>query len=230
SLGEFSAFASVTDILPSSPLVDVVFYCGLTMRRVVEHDELSCSNYAMCVVNPNSVSQTFDDPALHEVVDTISNVRDCLLDIVNLNVEYVCAGELVAFQTLTNVFNYLKVQKVDITKASEKFGLAKVKHMLKDIVNNCYDHASKSKRPKVILCMNAVSSPSLAGIDVPFHSRYLWSGVMPFRAYLLKKVLSTLRDPSLLEGVYIPNLIASPFAVNKAYAELIYNRTSSLRL
>jgi fatty acid synthase subunit alpha len=37
-------------------------------------------------------------------------------------------------------------------------------------------------------------------------------------------------DPSLLEGVYIPNLVASPFAVNKAYAELIYNRTSSPRL
>ena len=37
-------------------------------------------------------------------------------------------------------------------------------------------------------------------------------------------------DPSLLEGVYIPNLVASPFAVNKTYAELIYNRTSSPRL
>ena len=37
-------------------------------------------------------------------------------------------------------------------------------------------------------------------------------------------------DPSLLERVYIPNLVASPFAVNKAYAELIYNRTSSPRL
>ena len=37
-------------------------------------------------------------------------------------------------------------------------------------------------------------------------------------------------DPSLLEGVYIPNLVASPFVVNKAYAELIYNRTSSPRL
>jgi malonyl CoA-acyl carrier protein transacylase len=37
-------------------------------------------------------------------------------------------------------------------------------------------------------------------------------------------------DPSLLEGFYIPNLVASPFAVNKAYAELIYNRTSSPRL
>jgi malonyl CoA-acyl carrier protein transacylase len=37
-------------------------------------------------------------------------------------------------------------------------------------------------------------------------------------------------DPSLLEAVYIPNLVASPFTVDKAYAELIYNRTSSPRL
>jgi hypothetical protein len=36
--------------------------------------------------------------------------------------------------------------------------------------------------------------------------------------------------PSLLEGVYIPNLVASPFVVNKAYAELIYNRSPSPRL
>jgi hypothetical protein len=47
---------------------------------------------------------------------------------------------------------------------------------------------------------------------------------------LSKKIPANLLDPSLLEGVYIPNLVASPFAVNKAYAELIYNRTSSPRL
>jgi fatty acid synthase subunit alpha len=47
---------------------------------------------------------------------------------------------------------------------------------------------------------------------------------------LSKKIPANLLDPSLLEGVYIPNLVASPFAVNKDYAELIYNRTSSPRL
>jgi fatty acid synthase subunit alpha, fungi type len=47
---------------------------------------------------------------------------------------------------------------------------------------------------------------------------------------LSENIPSTLLDPSLLEGVYILNLIASPFAVNKAYAELIYNRTPSPRL
>jgi hypothetical protein len=32
--------------------------------------------------------------------------------------QYVCAGELVALQALTNVLNYLKVQKVDVPKVS----------------------------------------------------------------------------------------------------------------
>ena len=64
SLGEFSALASVADILPNSSLVDVVFYRGLTMQRAVERDEQSRSNYAMCAVNPSRVSKTFDDAAL----------------------------------------------------------------------------------------------------------------------------------------------------------------------
>jgi fatty acid synthase subunit alpha, fungi type len=41
---------------------------------------------------------------------------------------------------------------------------------------------------------------------------------------------ANLLDPSLLNGVYIPNLVASPFTVHKAYAELIYNRALSPRL
>ena len=49
-------------------------------------------------------------------------------------------------------------------------------------------------------------------------------------ADLSKKIPADLLDPSLLEGVYIPNLVASPFTVNKEYAELIYHRTSSPRL
>jgi len=87
SLGEFSALASVADILPNSSLVDVVFYRGLTMQRAVERDEQSRLNYAMRAVNPSRVSKTFDDAALLEIVDTISNVGDCLLEIVNINVE-----------------------------------------------------------------------------------------------------------------------------------------------
>jgi hypothetical protein len=47
---------------------------------------------------------------------------------------------------------------------------------------------------------------------------------------VLKKIPANLLDPLLLKGVYIPNLVTSPFAVNKAYAELVYNCTSSPHL
>ena len=89
----------------------------------------------MCAVNPSRVGKTFDDAALREIVNTITNDRGCLLEIVNFNVEVrkqflflyvvtdmpvratICVrGGACALLTLTNVLNYLKVQKVDIPK------------------------------------------------------------------------------------------------------------------
>lgn len=104
------------------------------MQRAVERDSENRSNYAMCAVNPSRISKSFSDAALREVIDNISVLTGTLLEIVNYNVEvcasvlfsrpfsffflqgqqYVCAGELVALQTMTNVLNYLKVQKIDI--------------------------------------------------------------------------------------------------------------------
>jgi len=90
SLGEYSALASIADVLPISALVDVVFYRGITMQRAVERDAQNRSNYAMCAVNPSRISKTFDDAALREVVEAISGKTSLLLQIVNYNVE-VCA-------------------------------------------------------------------------------------------------------------------------------------------
>lgn len=87
SLGEYSALASIADVLPISALVDVVFYRGITMQRAVERDEQNRSNYAMCAVNPSRISKTFDDLALREVVDAIAHHTELLLEIVNYNVE-----------------------------------------------------------------------------------------------------------------------------------------------
>jgi fatty acid synthase subunit alpha len=85
SLGEYSALASIADVLPISALVDVVFYRGITMQRAVERDSQNRSNYAMCAVNP--VHKTFSDAALREVVDSISLITSLLLEIVNYSVE-----------------------------------------------------------------------------------------------------------------------------------------------
>ena len=68
SLGEYSAPASIADVLHISALVDVVFYCGLTMQCAVERDFQNRSNYAMCAVNPFCVSQTLNDAALRMIL------------------------------------------------------------------------------------------------------------------------------------------------------------------
>ena len=108
------------------------------MQRAVKRNVGNRSNYAMCAVNPSRISKTFTDAALHEVVDSIAVRTSTLLEIVNYNVEvcpsfpiiyfaglnsrhaqsqqYFCARELVALQTMTNVLNYLKVQKIDIAR------------------------------------------------------------------------------------------------------------------
>ncbi|KAI6129042.1 hypothetical protein EDD16DRAFT_1516096, partial [Pisolithus croceorrhizus] len=229
SLGEYSALASMADVLHISALVDVVFYRGITMQRAVERDAQNRSNYAM----------TFSETALREVVDTIATRTGTLLEIVNYNVEgqqYVCAGELVALQTMTNVLNYLKIQKIDIAKVyfvqlTETFTVEKVKEMLGDIVIESFQRAQDLQKAEgYIKLERGFATIPLPGIDVPFHSRYLWAGVMPFRAYLSKKVNPTLLNPDMLVGKYIPNLVAKPFDVSKDYAQLIYDQTSSPRL
>jgi len=45
SLGEYSALASVADVLHIAALVDIVFYRGITMQRAVESTSLRCVKY-----------------------------------------------------------------------------------------------------------------------------------------------------------------------------------------
>ncbi|GBE88365.1 hypothetical protein SCP_1301800 [Sparassis crispa] len=199
--------AAFEDMLSS--LVDVVFYRGITIQRAVERDAHNRSNYA---VNPSRISKTFTDAALREVIDDIAHRTQCLHEIVNYNVEgqqYVCAGELVALQTMTNVLNYLKIEKVDIAKLTVKFTVG-------EIINSCFTRAKDQQKAEgYIKLERGFATIPLPGIDVPFHSRYLWAGVMPFRAYLSKKVNAAHLNPDTLIGKYVPNLIAKPFQVTK---------------
>lgn len=64
-----------------------------------------------------------------------------------------------------------------------KFGMEKVKEMLNDIVTECSGRAqAQQKAEGQIKLERGFATIPLPGIDVPFHSRYLWAGVMPFRA------------------------------------------------
>ncbi len=55
--------------------------------------------------------------------------------------------------------------------------------MLQDIVDNCVDLARKKQVAEGHITLErGFATIPLPGIDVPFHSRYLWAGVLPFRA------------------------------------------------
>ena len=58
-----------------------------------------------------------------------------------------------------------------------------VRQMLDDIIKECFKKAQDLKAAEgYIKLERGFATIPLPGIDVPFHSRYLWAGVMPFRA------------------------------------------------
>lgn len=231
SLGEYSALAALADVMPIESLVSVVFYRGLTMQVAVERDETGRSNYSMCAVNPSRISKTFNEQALQYVVENIAEETGWLLEIVNYNtanLQYVCAGDLRALDTLTGVTNYLKAQKIDIQQLMQTLSLEDVKAHLVEIIQGCAQQTEE--KPKPLDLQRGFATIPLKGIDVPFHSTFLRSGVKPFRSFLLKKINRTTIDPSKLIGKYIPNVTARPFALTKEYFEDVYRLTNSPKI
>ncbi|OBI48947.1 3-oxoacyl-ACP synthase, partial [Mycobacterium kyorinense] len=58
------------------------------------------------------------------------------------------------------------------------------------------------------------------GIDVPFHSRVLRVGVAEFRRSL-ERLLPRDKDPDLIVGRYIPNLVPRPFTLDRDFIQEI---------
>lgn len=231
SLGEYSALAALAEVMPIESLVSVVFYRGLTMQVAVERDAFGRSNYSMCAVNPSRISKTFNEEALRFVVANIAESTGWLLEIVNFNIanmQYVCAGDLRALDTLGFVCNFLKVQKIDIEKMMGEMSMEEVKGHLVQIIQEGANQTEK--KPKPLELERGFATIPLKGIDVPFHSTFLRSGVKPFRSFLLKKINKTTIDPSKLVGKYIPNVTAKPFALTKEYFEDVYKLTNSPRI
>ncbi|KAK4196274.1 putative fatty acid synthase subunit beta [Triangularia verruculosa] len=231
SLGEYSALAALADVMPIESLVSVVFYRGLTMQVAVERDEQGRSNYSMCAVNPSRISKTFNEEALRFVVSNITESTGWLLEIVNFNIanmQYVCAGDLRALDTLAGVTNYLKHMKIDIEQMRKDFQPEMVKEKLVEIIQACAKETEA--KPKPLELERGFATIPLKGIDVPFHSTFLRSGVKPFRSFLLKKIKQTTIDPAKLIGKYIPNVTAKPFELTKEYFEDVYRLTNSPRI
>lgn len=231
SLGEYSALAALADVMPIESLVSVVFYRGLTMQVAVERDSSGRSNYSMCAVNPSRISKTFNEEALRFVVNAVAETTGWLLEIVNYNIanmQYVCAGDLRALDTLTGVTNYIKAMKIDIEQMRKEYSPETVKDKLVEIIRACA--VDTEGKPKPLDLQRGFATIPLKGIDVPFHSTFLRSGVKPFRSFLLKKINKTTIDPAKLVGKYIPNVTARPFALTKEYFEDVYRLTNSPKI
>ena len=129
---------------------------------------------------------------------------------------------------MTNVLNVLKIQKIDIQALMQKMSLEDVKAHLVEIIQECAKQTNS--KPQPIELERGFAVIPLKGIDVPFHSTFLRSGVKPFRSFLLKKINKNSIDPSKLVGKYIPNVTAKPFELSKEYFQEVYKLTSSPRI
>ena len=122
--------------------------------------------------------------------------------------------------------------------------------MLVDIVKSCFEKAQEQQKAEGCIKFECgFATIPLPGIDLPFHSRYLWAGVLPFHACMLtfsydespfeliffppdlsKKINPSHLNPDMLVGKYIPSLIVKPFNISREYALIIYDQTCSPNL
>ncbi len=110
----------------------------------------------------------------------------------------------------------------------QKMSLEDVKKHLIEIIRECAQQTEA--KPKPLELQRGFATIPLRGIDVPFHSTFLRSGVKPFRSFLLKKITKTSIDPSKLVGKYIPNVTAKPFEITKEYFEEVHRLTNSPKI
>ncbi|OCL12674.1 putative fatty acid synthase beta subunit [Glonium stellatum] len=213
SLGEYSALASLSDFMTIESLVSVSFYRGLTMQASMERDDDGRTDYSMVAVNPSKVMKGFDESALKYVVDLVSQEGRLLLEIVNYNIEgqqYVCAGHVCFLPFLKSLGNITTLYRVKIDK--------KLRALLAE---------SESVPTNSINLVRTSSTVPLQGIDVPFHSSFLRTGVTPFRRFLFERIKEEDVAPEKLIGKWVPNLTGKTFELTREYVESAWKMTGS---
>ncbi|KAL8738013.1 MAG: hypothetical protein Q9181_001152 [Wetmoreana brouardii] len=223
SLGEYAALSALAKIISLENLVHLVFYRGLTMQHCVERDETGRSKYSMCAINPRKVIEGFDEAALRQAVQAIHQETGWLLEIVNLNIkdmQHVCAGDLRALDTLISLVKHLGAQGIgEDTVVASAIG---------PLIQEYADNA-RSKPQPVDLERTKAAIP-LQGIDVPFHSTFLRSGIDSFRTALKVAINEKDIDPRRMVQKYIANLTGKPFGITKEYFQQVAKLTESPEL
>jgi fatty acid synthase subunit beta len=218
SLGEYAALASVTGCFELGNLLDIIFLRGMTMQSVVPRDKNNRSDYAMIAVDPTRITKGFNAKALGDLIDAVDKEGGGLLQIVNYNVEpsqYVVAGDLNSQTALMHVCNTLNAAKEP----------PNMKEVITKSIEQAKTDRAASKGPFGL--KRGKATIPLEGIDVPFHSRFLRSGVPHFRSIIQANMKKEDIHIERMEGMYIPNLVAKPFNLSKAFAEDVQSVASS---
>jgi fatty acid synthase subunit beta len=71
--------------------------------------------------------------------------------------------------------------------------------------------------PKPIILSRGQATIPLQGIDVPFHSAQLRSGVAAWRKFLLSRIQPEDIQPDDLLGRFVPNVMGRPFSLDREY-------------
>jgi malonyl CoA-acyl carrier protein transacylase len=199
-------------------------------------------------VNPLRVNKSFGESHLKFLIQLIEEHTKGLLQIVNYNVEniqYVVAGDLLSLETLRIVLDQIAEmnpitifgtlfdtqttiqQQQQQQQQQQPIAIQKLLSLIDNAISTLQH--KKAKNTHLILERGKATLP-LAGIDVPFHSRFLLHGVPTFRNYLYSKIDPSLIDIDALLGKYIPNLIAKPYTIDRDYIFEVYEITKSTKL
>ncbi|KAJ2065395.1 fatty acid synthase alpha subunit Lsd1, partial [Coemansia sp. S2] len=216
SLGEYAALSSMTSILTLEDILDIVFFRGMLMQAVVERDDQGRSQYGMVAVDPSRLGHVVDESVLTLAVTAIYEHGNGLLEVVNYNIrgsQYVVSGTLRQLAVLRMVLNGVASHGAPTDDDWQTHIAQIVCNVLAKLVD------SKPMRGRATI--------PLPGIDVPFHSSQLLSGVDEFRSFLQDKIRSENINYSALDLHYVPNLTAVPFEVSREYFSLVHSITES---
>ncbi|RAL03098.1 putative fatty acid synthase subunit beta [Aspergillus ibericus CBS 121593] len=233
SLGEYGALAAIAEFMPFPSFMDVVFYRGLAMQLAMERDEAGTTDYSMVAVNPRRVGPTVTEMAIRRITTMIAQQSNRLLEIVNLNVsgeQYVCAGHLRNIYTLTEVLNELNQASPDhLSFCLREISAGDETDLSATVLGHIIARALAAAEavPKPVPLIRGIATIPLVGIDVPFHSSMLRSGVDGYRRFLQARVREADVQPDILEQGYIPNVTGKSFRLNGGYVEEVVQLTGS---
>ncbi|OLY81869.1 Fatty acid synthase subunit beta [Smittium mucronatum] len=233
SLGEFCALSALGRIMKTEDMVELIFYRGLAMQKIVKRSADGSSNYGMVAFNPSRCLKGLEFSFFNDLIKVIGSLGFGLIETVNYNTEnwqYVIAGELRLLKVFGLITDFLSLNKshlrLMISNYESSLNSGKnVEGVFNEITKkylqiseekNQYDDFSRS-----------ICTIKLPGIDVPFHSSYLNPGVSFIRTISYSSFDEKDLPVDFLEGRYIPNIVGKPFELSKEYFQLVYLHTGS---